>query len=181
MKYLKRINKQVKIIITIAAFTILPLAIFTLVTSKTTALGVQSFVVLTGSMQPTIPVGSIVYTKKDTWYPVGSIIAFKSGDLTITHRVVKAVNRDNVLYYTTRGDANNTNDSKEVTNSDVLGKELIFIPYVGRVSMFLATPIGFFSIIFFPLSVFIILEIWNLKKEIEREVEKKLQQKMGLT
>ena len=177
---MKIIKKIIHVVLTIAIFVLLPAVIFTLITSKTNIIaGIQSFVVLSGSMQPTIPVGSIIYTQKESWYPEGSVISFKSGDATVTHRVVKVINRANTLYYQTKGDANSTVDGKEIITSDIFGKQVFSLPYVGRLIIFLKTPQGFFPLIIFPITVFIILELWNLKKEIEKEIEKKFKMKMN--
>lgn len=174
---MKIIKKIIYIALVIVLFTVLPVVVFTFITSKTTAFGIQSFVVLSGSMQPTIPVGSVIYTQRQPVYQKGDIVAFKSGDITVSHRIVNA--RGNGTYQT-KGDANNTPDSKTITNSDVLGREIFFLPYIGRAVALLKTPMGFFPIIVFPITVFIVLELWNLKKEIEKEVEKKLQKKMEI-
>lgn len=176
---MKILKKTINITLIVSIFLLLPIVVLTLITSRTNLIsGVQSFVVLTGSMQPAIPVGSIIYTQKQTLYPEGSIVAFKSGDLTVTHRVIKVTNRDNTLYYKTRGDANNTADEKELIANDILGKQMFFLPYVGQAVMFLKTPQGFFPVVIFPIVVFIVLELWNLKKEFEKEMEKKIRSKL---
>ena len=173
------IKKTIRNVLTLAVLVILPIVVFTLITSKTNIIaGIQSFVVLSGSMQPTIPVGSIVYTQKQASYQKGDIVAFKSGDVNVTHRIVDVKDDGSFI---TRGDANNASDSKTVTVNDILGKELVFLPYIGRLIIFLKTPQGFFPLIIFPITVFIVLELWNLKKEIEKQVEKKLLSKMNTT
>lgn len=174
---MKILIKIIKSILTIAVLIILPVVVFTLITSKTPVVAnMQSFVVLSGSMQPAIPVGSVVYTQKQTSYQKGDVIAFKSGDINITHRIVGIKEGA----YQTKGDANNTADSKTINKNDVFGKEIFFAPYIGYAIIFLKTPVGFCSLIVFPLTVFIVLEFWNLKREIELGVERKLQKKMGL-
>lgn len=178
MKILKTI---IRITLATALFTIVPLVVFTLITSKTSVVqSIQSFVVLSGSMTPTIPVGSVSYTKKGNIYNKGDIIAFKSGDVTVTHRIVKVLHTNGEISYRTKGDANNTIDSKAVAVSDVLGKQFVFVPYIGRAIIFLKTPVGFFYIILFPMIVFVIMEIWNLKKEIEKHAEQKYKKKMEM-
>ncbi|MBI2031176.1 MAG: signal peptidase I [Candidatus Levybacteria bacterium] len=179
---MKIVKKTVNVILTLGVFALIPAIVFTLVTSKTNAiLGIQSFVVLSGSMEPTIPVGSIIYTQKQLWYPQGSSISFKNGNRTITHRVTKVTNRANTLYYQTKGDANNTVDEKEVIAKDIFGKQVFFLPYAGYLINFLKTPLGFFPIIIFPTVIFIVLELWNLKKEIEKQIEKKILNRMNTT
>ena len=173
---MKIFKKTINIVLTIAIFVFLPAVVFTLVTSKTNAiLGIQSFVVLSGSMQPTITVGGIVYTQMQASYQKGDIVAFKSGDVNVTHRIVDVENDGS---FVTRGDANNASDSKTVAVNDILGKELVFLSYIGRLIIFLKTPQGFFPLIIFPTTVFIVLELWNLKKEIEKQVEKHIEAKV---
>jgi len=179
---MKMVKKMLYIIFTIGIFILVPFVVFTLITSKTDKfLGIQSFVVLSGSMQPTIPVGSIIYTQKQSWYPQGSIISFKKADATVTHRVVKVTNRANTLYYQTKGDANNTADNDPVSSAKIIGKQVFSIPYLGFFIVFLSTPQGFFPLIILPITVFMVLELWNLKKEIEEQIEKKLLSKMNTT
>ena len=171
------IKKIIQIILTLAIFVLLPAVVFTLITSKTNAiLGIQSFVVLSGSMQPAIPVGGIVYTQKQASYQKGDIVAFKSGDVNVTHRIVDVKNDGS---FQTKGDANNASDSKTIPVNDIFGKQVFFLPYAGRLIIFLKTPQGFFPLIIFPITVFLVLELWNLKKEIEKQVEKKFRMKMN--
>ena len=174
--------KLVKITLTILLFIIIPFVVFTLITSKTPIIkNISSFVVLTGSMQPTIPTGSVIYTQRQPSYKKGDVVAFKSGNVNVTHRIVKVLNTDGNISYQTKGDANNTPDSKTILASEILGKQMFFIPYVGHAIIFLQTPMGFFSTVFFPIVVFIILELWNLKKEIEKEAERKFRKKLAIS
>jgi signal peptidase len=175
MKIIKRI---IHTFLTVVIIFVLPIVVITLISSKSDILGgIRSFAVLTGSMEPKLPVGSIVYTQKRTWYPIGSVITFTHDGVTVTHRIVDIINKDNVLFYTTRGDANNTNDSHMIQQSEVLGKEIISLPYVGRIIAFIKSPIGFLSLIILPIIIFIGLEFWNLKKEFVKEVEKRMEEK----
>ena len=174
---MKNLTKILKVLFTITVLVVIPIVVFTFITAKTSLLGIKSFVVLSGSMQPTLSVGSVIYTQMQNSYKKGDIIAFKQGDVNVTHRIA-SVNSDGT--FTTKGDANNTKDSTTVSQNDVFGKNVFFLPYLGRAIVFLKTPLGFFSTIFFPIAVFIVLELWNLKKEIERAVRKKVQQEINV-
>lgn len=168
--------KTTNVFLTIVILCLLPMVIFTLISSKTNAVfGIQSFVVLSGSMEPAIPVRSIVYTQKQPSYQKGDVVAFKSGDVNVTHRIVN-VNSDGS--FQTKGDANNTVDEKEITARDIFGRQLFFLSYIGQLIIFLKTPQGFFSLIFFPITMFLIIELWNLKKEIKKHFEAKVIGKM---
>ncbi|MEN9406934.1 MAG: type signal peptidase signal peptidase endoplasmic reticulum-type [Candidatus Parcubacteria bacterium] len=126
-------------------------------------------------MEPQIPVGSIVYTQSTRTYAKGDVISFvNSKDQTVTHRVTSVTKKDNVTSYKTKGDANNTEDSEIVQSGSVLGKVIFQVPYVGRFIGFIKTPLGFGVVIILPVLLFILGELWNIKKEIEKEVEKRV-------
>jgi signal peptidase len=130
-------------------------------------------------MEPSIPVGSIVYSQKTSDYQKGDIISFKNAKgQTITHRIVAVTKRNNIVSFRTKGDANNTADAELVQVGNVVGKTVITVPYVGKIVSFIKTPIGFGLIIILPTLLFILGEFWNIKKEIEKEVEKKIMAKL---
>lgn len=162
-------------------FGILPFFVFILITSKTGALGgIRSFVVLTGSMEPTIPVSTIVFTYPLDIYKLNDVIAFKKDDRTVTHRVVEVEDKGSLLYYKTMGDANNTSDSDLVPQSNLLGKVFFAIPYIGRIVFFIKTVPGYLALIVFPAGIFIIFELININNELKKEGEKKFLQKMHI-
>jgi signal peptidase I len=141
----------------------------------------QSFMVLTGSMHPTIDPGSMVYVRKEQFYNSDDIISFtvEGGD-TVTHRVVRSERNGNTVQYITKGDANNIEDKNPVPADKIIGKVFVFVPYVGHAVNFLKTPNGFITMIVVPISLFIAIELWNIKRELEKQVEKKMLEKMQL-
>lgn len=163
--------KIVKILFQLGLFAILISIAFLLLTSKTNRLaGIQSFVVLTGSMQPTIGQGSVIFTRTQHNYKKNDIVAFQQGNITITHRIVDARGQNQFI---TRGDANNKADDAVLSQKDVLGKEIITIPYVGALVFFLRTPLGFASLVIIPALLYIVVELRVIKMEMEKEIEKK--------
>lgn len=168
--------KIVHIKLTILAFVLLPIAVFTLVTSKTDKVaGIKSFVVLTGSMTPSIPQGSVIFTKKAEAYAQGDVVSFNLAGRNVTHRI-NAVQQDmnGDIYFETKGDANKAIDSELVSPSSVIGKSVFHMPYVGKVILFLKSVQGFIALIILPSLLFIGLELWAIKREIEKETEKKV-------
>jgi len=157
--------------------------VFTLITSKTPIIaGIRSFVVQTGSMQPVLPVGSIIYVEKAPTYNVSDVIAFNNkANQTVTHRIIEIINKPEGIFYKVKGDANNTSDSDLVEMKSVIGKEIFMVPILGRLVQFLRTLPGFLGLIILPSVVFIAFEVWNIKKEMEKEIEKKLLKKMDKT
>ena len=94
-------------------------------------------------MEPEIPVGSAVFVKPNDAATVedGSIIAFDNGnDSVIVHRVVH--NNAFEGKFTTKGDANQTEDINEVSYYRYLGVVIYHVPVLGQVLMLLSTGIG---------------------------------------
>ena len=106
--------------------------------------GLTPYVVLSGSMEPTYPVGSLIYVKKTpaAEIQVGDAITFRlNGEGTIaTHRVI-AISSDGTQF-TTQGDANDAPDGAPVLAQDLVGKPLFVIPYLGYLSHFITNPPG---------------------------------------
>lgn len=129
-------------------------------------------------MKPTIPAGSVVFTQKFPAYFNNDVIAFKNGNVTVTHRIVNIETKDNNIFYKTQGDANNTPDDKLINNDQISGKAFYHIPYLGEFIVFLKTLPGFLIFIVFPALIYIIFEIINIKKEMTKEIENKLRKEM---
>lgn len=170
------IKKIPTTIIGTALAIIFPFIVLTLITSKTSALfDIRSFVVLSGSMEPTFPTGSIVYSQKKSAYDVGDVITFKTtGDQNITHRIYSIEKKNSETTYITRGDANNNIDTNPVISSHVIGKVFFFVPYLGKLVNLLKSPMYFLGIIIVPSIVFIAIELWAIKKEIVRSTERRV-------
>lgn len=94
--------------------------------------GVEMKAVLTSSMEPELPVGSLLIINPADYdeIAVGDDITFvRDENLTlVTHRVIEK--DDKTQYITTQGIANNTPD-KPTSYQNVVGKVIYNIPYVG--------------------------------------------------
>ena len=97
-------------------------------------MGYKCFNIITGSMTPTMPVGTIVIVKNVdiASVEVGDVVTFTQGDSKVTHRVVeKVVNRGNVMLYT-QGDAAQNQGSREtVTKQNYVGVVVFHVKYLG--------------------------------------------------
>lgn len=104
-----------------------------LLTAAPLLLGYHPVVVLTGSMEPQYPVGSVTYYKAADFQNIqpGDVITFRIGsNSTATHRVTAV--HDTQQSFITKGDANETEDANPVAYSSVQGKTVNFaLPYVG--------------------------------------------------
>lgn len=115
--------------------------------------GYTPYTILSGSMEPTYHVGSLIYVKKvDTsTLEVGDPITFALSEDTIaTHRIVEVVPDEedaSVIRFRTKGDANETVDGTLVHYKNVLGKPVFTIPYLGYVADYIQHPPGMYTAI----------------------------------
>lgn len=110
--------------------------------------GLQVFTVLSGSMEPTYPVGSVIYVKSVDYTELreGDAITFMLDESTVaTHRIVGIVPDEDdpsVLRYRTKGDANDAEDGSLVHYKNVIGTPVFSIPYLGYVANYIQNPPG---------------------------------------
>lgn len=106
--------------------------------------GYRPVVVLSGSMEPTYHVGSIVYYKETPFERIeeGDAITFQAGSdgALVTHRVVEkqAISQT----FVTQGDANDGPDPNPVSYNQVVGKTAKWtVPYAGYFITFGKQPV----------------------------------------
>lgn len=107
--------------------------------------GLENFIVLTGSMEPVYHIGSMVYVKPAAAdeLEVGDAITFRLDEGTAaTHRIVEIIDNEGAVQYRTKGDANETVDGRLISESDVIGKVVFTIPYIGYLASFIQTGAG---------------------------------------
>jgi signal peptidase len=123
-------------------------------------------VIMSGSMEPAIPVGSIVVVKKvnPEDVKVGDVIAFETGESRTMHRVIDKVVEDGSFHFKTQGDANEDPDPWIVKPEDVSGALLLTIPYYGYLLHFAGTPLGLVLFILVPAIILIANEVRNILK-----------------
>ncbi|MFY9801295.1 MAG: signal peptidase I [Methanoregula sp.] len=132
--------------------------------------GWRGEVVISGSMEPAIQTGSVVIVHPivpDT-IQKGDIIMYYSPDRTslITHRVVD-VKSEPTLRFITRGDANNNSDINPVVPGQIVGIVAFTIPYLGLLTQFIKTPLGFTLFFLVPAVILIGREVLDLWREME--------------
>lgn len=132
----------------ITTVLVIIIAIFAILLAGVRLVGLQAFTVLSGSMEPTYHVGSLIYVKKAdyTKLEVGDAITFMlNDDLIATHRIVGIVTDEDdpsVIRFRTKGDANNSEDGSLVHYKNVIGKPVFSIPYLGYVANYVQHPPG---------------------------------------
>ncbi|MFL6090585.1 MAG: signal peptidase I [Aeromicrobium sp.] len=101
--------------------------------------GATPYVVLTGSMRPTMPPGTMVVARpvKAQQLGIGDVVTYqlKSGEpAVVTHRIVGMASFQGKPIFQTRGDANNVADEKWVRPVQIKGARWYAVPYLGYVT-----------------------------------------------
>ena len=83
--------------------------------------------VLSSSMEPALPLGGVVFIKpvETDEITTGDIIAYRSGELLITHRVVDVIDQADEPSFVTKGDASEDPGITPVSASAVVGSTRI--------------------------------------------------------
>jgi len=107
--------------------------------------GFQEYSIVSGSMEPTIKTGSLIYVSSvDNPADIdpGEIIAFTSPDdgTVICHRVIDNNAIEGV--YVTKGDNNRENDPVNPSYSNLIGEVRYYTPYLGVIAGILGTIVG---------------------------------------
>lgn len=90
--------------------------------------GICPYIVLSGSMEPGIPAGGIVFTDTGRKNPSeGEVITYRMKEGLVTHRIV----RKEKNFYVTKGDVNRGEDPVPVEPSRILGTVLFSLPFLG--------------------------------------------------
>ena len=110
--------------------------------------GLQIFTVLSGSMEPTYHVGSLIYVKDVDPYKLesGDVITFMLDEDTVaTHRIIEVVPDESdptIVRFKTKGDANEAIDGSLVHYKNVIGSPVFTIPQLGYVANYIQKPPG---------------------------------------
>lgn len=122
--------------------------------------GYSALIVLSGSMEPTIMTGEVIVIHSEPEYEVGDILTYREGSILVTHRIVDETDTT----FTTRGDANNTNDDP-IQKSQAIGKTIFHIPYIGKVILFIQTPVGLACVLAVLIGLKVMYSLIRTKQE----------------
>jgi len=109
--------------------------------------GKKAFIIVSGSMIPTIEIGDVVIIQDANKASVGEIIAFRRDSTVIVHRVIKEMNVNRKIMYQTQGDNNNMADLELVDMQNIEGVYTGKIPWVGNILMFLYNNLAFVVVV----------------------------------
>lgn len=137
---------------------------------------VSAYTIVSPSMVPNINVLDVIITTRvsdPSKIKVGDVITFNSTDyrssgVTVTHRVKKIEKTSDGKYlFTTKGDANNTEDATRQPFSSIYGKVLLRLPKLGYIQYILSTVLGWLLLIIIPTVLIIGADIIKIIKTIK--------------
>ena len=136
---MEKVQKAIKVLVNTMMILILIIGIVFIILF---VIGIEPFVVKSGSMQPAIQTGSLCFINKNIKYEEikeNDIIAFISPtENKVTHRVVKIREEG----FETKGDSNKYTDGISTTKNNYIGKNIFSIPKLGYVVKFIQTTRG---------------------------------------
>lgn len=172
-KVLKRIVNVFVDILVVLILMVSIIVVMLSLTSKSSGVpnifGIAPLSVQTESMKGTVDPGDLIFcalTEIDDEFQKDDIVTFPielNGEKVLnTHRIVEVVKDQNITYYRTQGDNEETNpepDKDLQTASTIVAKYTgTKIPGLGNVLSFIRTQLGFFLCVLLPMILFFIYE-----------------------
>jgi signal peptidase len=133
----------------------------------------KALVVYSGSMEPTIPVGSVVILTpvQASQVKVNDVITFQRPDNKselVTHRVIAIESGPQGQQWVTKGDANSTADAWRVTAAGNGWRYYFNVPYIGYLLNWLQSPLGRILFLVVPaaaLGLLTLYELWGPRRK----------------
>lgn len=124
--------------------------------------GVGIATVLSGSMEPEMSKGDLIFVKEEKNISVDDIIVYDNGNELIVHRVILI--EDGMI--TTKGDAN-TSPDEPISYEAIKGEVVLTVPFIGKIVDFIKTPVGTIIILALAIALLEIPRIREKKKDTE--------------
>ncbi len=127
--------------------------------------GIGVYSVISGSMEPEYPVGSLIYVKeaKPSEIEVGDVITFVlKNETPATHRVI-GIDEENQQFLT-KGDANDIEDAP-VHFNNLIGKPVFKIKHLGYIAYYIQHPPGMYIAIAIGACMLLLAFVPDLFKE----------------
>ena len=140
--------------------------------------GLRTYAVMSGSMEPTYPTGSLLYVKKvdPAELKVGDSITFMLDEDTVaTHRIIEILpdeEEKDVIRFRTQGDANDTPDGTPVHCKNVIGKPVFAIPYLGYFAHMIQKPPGLYLALGAAAILIVLVFLPDFIKEEKKDADK---------
>ena len=129
----------------VGAVLLVALIGLSLVTNLAPLAGREVFTIIGGSMEPAIPLGSmVVVTRSDPMtIEAGDVVTIRADNgIVVTHRVIQVLDLPEGRVFELKGDANEAPDGSHVPARAIVGVADIHVPFAGYARRFLSTPTG---------------------------------------
>ncbi|MBQ6130603.1 signal peptidase I [Candidatus Saccharibacteria bacterium] len=143
--------------------------------------GFRAFTVMSGSMEPEFPVGSMIYIRPIDYQSlnIGDVVSYvaNSDKTVVTHRIVDIEidpSDSNVWRFKTQGDANAAPDATLVHYKNILGTPVVVVPLLGYLAYYIQQPPG----IYITLVVGTLLLAWTFLPNTLEERRKTASKRM---
>lgn len=178
----KTLKKILNVISTILVAIVVVLALL-LVGAR--FIGLNVYTVLSGSMEPTYHVGSLIYVKDvDTdELKAGDVITYMlDEDTIVTHRIADVIPDEtdpSIIRFQTKGDANDSVDGSLVHYKNVIGTPVFSIPKLGYLANYIQKPPGRYIAISAGAIILLLVFLPDLFSNDDKSEKKKKKQKNG--
>lgn len=178
----KTIKKILNVISTILVAIVVVLALL-LVGAR--FIGLNVYTVLSGSMEPTYHVGSLIYVKDvDTdELKAGDVITYMlDEDTIVTHRIADVIPDEtdpSIIRFQTKRDANDSVDGSLVHYKNVIGTPVFSIPKLGYLANYIQKPPGRYIAISAGAIILLLVFLPDLFSDDDKSEKKKKKQKNG--
>lgn len=175
----KTLKKILNVISTILVTIVVVLALL-LVGAR--LIGLNVYTVLSGSMEPTYHVGSLIYVKDvDTdELKAGDVITYMlDEDTIVTHRIADVIPDEtdpSIIRFQTKGDANDSVDGSLVHYKNVIGTPVFSIPKLGYLAYYIQKPPGRYIAISAGAIILLLVFLPDLFSDDDKSEKKKKKQ-----
>jgi len=122
-----------------------------------------SYVVQSGSMEPSIMTGDIILIRPENKYEINDVITFQDQkNRVVTHRISEVQIKGGETVFLTKGDANRSVDIEFVPREHVVGKVQFVIPRLGFLVSFAKSFLGIILLVVIPGTIVIYDELVGL-------------------
>lgn len=126
-------------------------------------------------MQPTLNIDDVIIVKSCDIRNLNKndIITFTKDEKTISHRIVKIIEKEKDRTFVTKGDNNKVEDDGFVHNDQIYGKVIFNIPKLGKIVKYVQDQNGFTNTAVLVIIIFILICMKDEKKNKRKIIRKK--------
>lgn len=126
-------------------------------------------------MQPTLNIDDVIIVKSCDIRELNKddIITFTKDEKTISHRIVKIIEKEKDRVFVTKGDNNEVEDNGVVHKDQIYGKVIFNIPKIGKIVEYIQDQEGFIHTAVLILIIFVLVSMKDEKRNRRKMIRKK--------